>query len=422
MPKQKKDSESSSDNIPIDINIKVIEQSKIDDSYNNFLVINIKGSDINHVVINTLRRVIMELIPIYAFDKSNIEITKNTSIYNNDYMRLRLSNFPIINIENLVETIDRSANLEYESNITSFDKKIEDINIIAERDQAIKLEKAQNFIIYINVKNTSAHNQSITTAHPDIKYYYQTKNIESPYTKPLLIIKLKPGEEFVASLTSTLNIGLVSANYIPTSVCSYSEETPNSYNLNIESLKQISEQNIIIRGCEIIILKLKHFLQIFTKKISEYTSTITTDDYNIDVDNSSDTKESDESTESENLSESSASAEKITKTKNKSIKSSKNTESAIKNLSENVLEPHHIKGIINIENESHTFGNLISRLLQDHESILFAGYKIDNLLIKQLTIGYNTNNVDIIDILEEVITKGIKIYENIKKNTEKLKL
>lgn len=375
-----------------DINIKVIDFSKIDDTYYNYLVLNISGSDINYVIINTLRRVIMELIPIYAFEESNIEISKNTSINNNDYMRLRLSLLPIFSIENPIETIRQSERLEYDANISKFEKKIEDINIIAEKEQAYKLEKAQNFIININCKNTTSNILCVTTSHPDIRYYYKTKMITSPYIRPVLIIKLKPGEEFIASLTSTLGISLSNSNFRPTAVCAYSEESENSFNFNIESLKQLTEIEIIIRACQIIVIKLNNFLEIFSNKIKSYVSEQNIDDFNLE-----------------------------NQSKNSTSESESTTESAIRNTSDDVLEQHRIKGLINIENESHTFGNLLSRLLQDHPAILFAAFKIDHLLIKELTLAYKTDGTDIIIILEEIINRGKSIFENISNKLEKIK-
>jgi DNA-directed RNA polymerase subunit L len=376
-----------------DIQIKVIDFAKIDNSYNNFLILNFSGSDINNVIINTLRRVIMELVPIYAFETSNIEISKNTSIYNNDYMRLRLSNFPVYSIDNNIETIKQSANLEYEANISKFEKKIEDINIIAEKEQAYKLEKAQNFIININCKNTTSEILSVTTSHKDIRYYYQTKMISTPYIRPLLILKLKPGEEFIGSLTSTLGISLSNSNFMPTSVCAYEEVSENSFNFNIESLKQLTEIEIIIRACQIIIIKLNNFLEIFINKIKSYSSEKIVDEFNL-----------------ENQSEKSS-------TESESI-----TDSAIRNTSDDVLEQHRVKSLIQIENESHTFGNLLSKLLQDHPAILFAAYKIDHLLIKELSLAYKTDGTDIIIILEEIINKGKNIFEDISTKLEKITL
>jgi len=380
MSKQKKSTKS----IKSDIQVKILEYVKIDDSYYNYLVLELTGPDINYVVINTLRRVIMELVPTYAFDKTDIEITKNTSIFNNDYMRLRLSQFPIFGIDNQIETVKQSLNLEYDSNISTFDQKIEDINIIAEKEQADKLEKAQNFIMNISVKNTTPLILNVTTAHPDIKFYYKTIPILSPYKRPLLIIKLKPGEEFNSTLMSTLNIGLKNVIYMPVAACSFSEVSENNFKFNLESLKQLTEKEIIIRACEIIIIKLNNFLNIFIKKIQEYSNNIQKDDYNL-----------------ENKIIDKSSSETI-------------TESAIRNTSENVLEQHRIEGLITVENESHTFGNLIAKLLQDHKSILFAGYKIDHLLVKELTIGYKTDGTDIIVIFDDIFNRAIDIFEQIK--------
>jgi len=397
---EKSGKSSKSDNIQI----RIIEESKIDDTYNNYLILGLKGKKLNNVILNTLRRVIMELIPIYSFDKKEIDITKNTSIYNNDYMRLRLFQFPIFNIENNISTIERSAELEYEANLSTFEKKIEDLNIIEEKERVEKAEKSQNFIMSINVKNTSNQVYNVTTNDQNVKFYYKGKITESPYKKPLLIIKLKPGEEFICSATSVLNIGLKGANYMPNSVCVFSEPNHNSsdsdsdsdsdsneYQFNIESLKQLSEKEIIIRACILINNKLSNFLDVLTNKINDYKSDKIHDDFNLD------------NTHSESISE-----------------TDNTTDSAIRNSSDDVIEQHHVKGIIKIENESHTFGNLLSNFLQNHKLILFAGYNIDHLLIKELTIGYKTDGTDIILILNDIITDAKNIFESIKLEIENL--
>lgn len=388
----KNSSNSSSKNSSI--KVRIIEEVKNNDTYNNYLTLGIKGSKTNNVIFNTLRRVIMELIPIYAFDKKDIDITKNTSIYNNDYMRLRLYQFPIFNIENDIKTIERSAELEYEVNLSTFEKQVEDLNIIEEKEKLMKAEKSQNFIMSINVKNTSSQIYNVTTDDENVKFYYKGKIAESPYKKPLLIIKLKPGEEFRCTSTSTLNIGLKGANYLPNSVCVFSEpdtDSNNEYTFTLESLKQLTEKEIIIRACLIIDLKLNNFLDVISNKISEYKSDKVQDEYNLDNSKSS------SDTESDTL-----------------------TESAIRNSSDIVLEQHRIKGIIKIENESHTFGNILTNFLQNHNAILFAGYNIDHLLIKELTIGYKTDGTDIIEIFKDIILDAKNIFNSIKEEVEAL--
>lgn len=374
-------------NIIDNIVIKVDEYEKIDDSYNNYLKLSISGTAINNVVLNTLRRTIIELVPTYAFDKKDIDITKNTSIYNNDYMRLRLCHFPIFGIDNNRDTIKRYSDLEYDANISMFEKKIEDLTILQQKEDAERAEKSQNFIMSVNMKNTTNDVLNVTTDDQFVKFYYKARLIESPYRQKLLIIKLKPGEEFRCTATSTLNIGLKSANFMPNAVCVFSEPEQNSdvYKFNIESLKQISEKEILIRGCLIVENKLNHFLEIITNKIIEYKSEKLSDGYN------------------------------LTDSDSESI-----TESAIRNTYDEVLEQHHIKGMINIENESHTFGNLLSRFLQDHPAILFAGYKIDHLLVKELTIGYKTDGSDIVTILNEIVEKATNVFKHIREALEKL--
>ena len=43
-----------------------------------------------------MSRIILEDIPTYAFNLNNINISKNSSVYNNDYMRNRIENLPLI--------------------------------------------------------------------------------------------------------------------------------------------------------------------------------------------------------------------------------------------------------------------------------------------------------------------------------------
>jgi DNA-directed RNA polymerase subunit L len=374
-----------------DITVRVIEQNKYDDTYNNYVIYGIKGTKINNVIMNTIRRCIIDMIPTYAFDKEEIAITKNSSIYNNDYMRLRLSQFPIINVDNSRETIERSLELEYEANISSFEQKIEDIDIIKKKEEMKNLEKSQNFTMVVNVKNTSSSVLNVTTDTDGVKFYYRGKLTESPYKRKLLIIKLKPGEDFSCNAASMLNIGMKYVNHMATSVCVFAEpeqEASDEYKLNIESLKQIPEKELVIRACLIINKKLQNYLDIITDKIKKYESEKISDQYSIE------TKPENESNE-----ETSSSTD-----------INENTE----------LEVHRIKGFITIENESHTFGNLISRMLQDHESILFAGYKIDHLLIKEATIGYKTDGTDILEIFNDSINEAISIYETLINKFEKL--
>lgn len=364
----------------INISIKVIEEKKIDDNFNNYLVLEFNG-DINNIIMNTLRRVIIELIPVYAFDKEDIKISKNTSIYNNDYMKLRLSQFPIYNIDNNINNINKVSSLEEATNLSSYEYKLENIEKIQTIENLKNIEKSNNFTMTINVKNTTNTIMNITTDSTTTSYYYNGINVSSPYKKPLLIIKLKPNEEFNCTAISSLNIGLKNIIYSPVSVCVFSEINLKKFLLNIESLKQISERELIIRACDIIKIKINNLIDIIIKKINTYNSD---------------------------------------KIGNQQVSLTTQDSSSTFQNSSVSIEEHYIKGIIIIENESHTFGNLITRYLQDHPNILFAGYKIDHLLVKELTIAYKTDDTNIINIFREIELYNNNLFDNIKKNIYKI--
>ena len=72
---------------------KLLNETELFDSR---LELDISGNNINHIIINTLRRITMSEIPIYVFNKINI--IDNTSIFNNNYIKLRIKNIPVMGI------------------------------------------------------------------------------------------------------------------------------------------------------------------------------------------------------------------------------------------------------------------------------------------------------------------------------------
>ena len=80
----------------MEIKVESIENNNIFKT--DHLKLRLKGKDINHVYVNTLRRVLLEEIPSYGINPDLINISKNSSVYNNDYLRNRLENFPLIDL------------------------------------------------------------------------------------------------------------------------------------------------------------------------------------------------------------------------------------------------------------------------------------------------------------------------------------
>lgn len=345
----------------IDIAITVIEYEKIDKLYNNYLKLKFSGTYINFTIINTIRRTILELLPTYAYDLDDIHISNtSTSIYNKDDLKGRLCSIPIFGIENNRTVLDKVLELEYETTITIYDNHIEDINLIEEKLKEKRLEKSKNFIMNIDVKNTTNDILNVTTNHKNVTFMYKTEIINSPYESELLLIKLKPGQEFKCEAISSLNIPLKHTSFMSTAVCVFEEIDKTTYILYIESLKQIEEKEIIIRACMIIEIKLNELKYLIINKIKEIKDT-----------------------DSEFLS----------------------------------------SGTITLEHENYTYGELLSLLLQTNTNIKSAGIHFETMFKKEIKIKYETiNNTSIIDIIEEVIKKGILIYKTIIYKLEKLNI
>ncbi len=86
------------------LNLKIINNNN--ELGNSRLEFNLSGSNMNYVVANTIRRTIFNDIPIYVFNEFKFD--KNTSIFHNNYLKLRLRNMPVWSIENTIDYLDTS--------------------------------------------------------------------------------------------------------------------------------------------------------------------------------------------------------------------------------------------------------------------------------------------------------------------------
>lgn len=294
----------------------------------NFINLGFSGNSVNHVIINSLRRILLDEIPCSAFSIDNINIIENTSVYNNDYMRNRIEQFPLIGI-------DKKLDLEEYEKI---------------KNNTLNDDEENNLIsIYCNVENLTDEIMSVTS--DELEFYMNDKKINSIYKNPVLFCKLKPGEKLNFSAKSNVGLALDHAKYSAVGLCSF-EEDNNKFNFKVEPRGQIKSKELLTRALKILSFKLE---------------TLKT---------------------------------KINK---------------IKFTSEN-------QGKIMLNNEDHTLGNLISRGLQDHKNIEFAGYKLEHLLIRDLIIDYVTDGgKGINEILNDVILNYLKIFDNMTKEIDKLK-
>jgi DNA-directed RNA polymerase subunit L len=324
------------------INIKDVEYiSTLGDSRYEF---NISGSNIDYVILSTIRRIIMSEIPIYAFNEFIIE--KNTSIFHNNYLKSRLEHMPVWGINNDVDffvKLDENPIIDEVTNeINNFDD-IDDIELNI--NQNIDSSTLNQLTMYINTKNKT--NEIINVTTNDASFYYKKKQIENPYKTPILLLKLQPKQEIIFSAITKLGIELENTMYSPISITTYKQINDNEFNFIIESRGQIPEKRILYVSILNIEKKLNNLLKLIN-------------DQNI-----------------------------------------KNDET----------------GEIIIYDEDHTLGNLISRGLQLHENILFAGYNLEHPLIRKLYIHYKIKkNSNIKNIIKDVVDYYINLYSQIKKH------
>lgn len=218
------------------------------------LVLSIKGSAVNSTIVNTIRRLSIDYIPTYAFPSESITIEKNTSIFNNDYMRLRLSQLTLPNIN------VRPYFLE--------DKYWKDVDY-RNKDLIKHPEDDKMLEIYINVKNTTTDVMNVTSEH--IKIYENGVELGDKFDPayPLLIIQLRPGEVFSCRCVGILAIGLINNIWAASGNTYYKEINDNEFMLTIESQGQMDEYEILYKCCKV----LKDKIQITKKNVESNYNT-----------------------------------------------------------------------------------------------------------------------------------------------------
>ena len=200
------------------ISIKKINQSN--DFMNSMLELNITGKNVDNTVINTIRRTILTHIPIYIYD--NIEITKNTSVFDNNYIKLRLKNIPVIGIKTKTNIYKEKTTDDDE------DLYIMDDTGIAPDNTDINTDSLNEMSIYIDKINTDI--DIITVGTNDCSFYYQGKQIKNPYKVNIPIIKLQPGQEIKMTAITKLGIEKMNTVYSPVSVCMFKKNKDNDFN------------------------------------------------------------------------------------------------------------------------------------------------------------------------------------------------
>ena len=86
----------------------------------------------------------------------------------------------------------------------------------------------------------------------------------------------------------------------------------------------------------------------------------------------------------------------------------------LKLFKNNNIEITDLEGTIEINNQTHTLGNLITHGLQLHKDVNTASYNLPHPLIEKILLHYSIKKNNIKSIMEDVINYYLKLFEKIK--------
>lgn len=242
-----------------DIKITEIENHISNGLDASWIVLNMSGKDFNIKIANSLRRASANNIPTYGIPQELITIDTNTSVaFNNDNMRLRLSQLPVYGIDS--ELYFLAEKYWGKDNINYADQKRE------------KHPKEKNVEYYLNVHNNTAEIKSITTNN--LKMYVDGQEIEV-YSKkyPILLIKLRPNDRFKCHMKACLGIGDRNVIWSAARNGYYHEvedsKIPNEIIFTLEGNGQCHEYDIMIKSCKFLMKRFEDLKNDLKNKIDK---------------------------------------------------------------------------------------------------------------------------------------------------------
>ena len=306
------------------------------------LEFDITGEEVNYVIMNTLRRIVLSDISIYAY--SEFIFNKNNSIFHNNFIKNQIKNLPVWGIDNKIEFYEKLK--VYNNEVNNEIEDLED-NVDLSVDKKINSTSLEQLTMYVDYNNKSNDIITVTTEHA--KFYFAQKQISNPYPTPIQLVKLQPEQNINFTAVTSIGIEKENAIYSPVSICVYEEKKENEFRFIIESKGQITEKVILHRAI---------------------------------------------------------------------INLNKNIESILNQFIDN-LDNTKLSGQIEIKNEDHTIGNLITHGLQNHKNVTFASYHLPHPLEKRVIIEYKLKSGKFKDVLKEVINEYIELYNKLDKLIEK---
>jgi DNA-directed RNA polymerase subunit L len=238
------------------IDVKI---TKVKPSNDAELKVHIEGKNIDNSVVNAIRRTILLSIPIYGFHRSNINIEsdKSHNMYNNDMIYCQLETLPIFDIPNYFDLENPEVFLPTPVMKKVFGYFVKEAHVDDDSnpykiDPSKKMFKVE---MGINLKNLTGVDKFVSTHDAVLKI---DGKVSDSYLKrkPISILVLKPGEELYLRAEANLGIAKLYASYEATTNVIMRELSSSKYELEYETLGQLSKEVIFTKACQILSKKL----------------------------------------------------------------------------------------------------------------------------------------------------------------------
>jgi len=200
------------------------------------LEFDIEGTEINYVIISTIRRTILTDIPIYAW--TDFTFKNNSSVFHNNFLKNQIKNIPVWGIENDLEVYEAEKHQVVEEDLN---EDLED-NVDLSVDKNVDSTSLNQITMYVDHENRTNDIESITTEMA--KFYFSQKQIENPYPIPIQLVKLQPTQKINFTAISSVGTEKTSGIYSAVSICVYEQKADDKFRFNIESRGQITEKRI----------------------------------------------------------------------------------------------------------------------------------------------------------------------------------
>jgi len=194
-------------------------------------------------MMNTLRRIIMQNVAGLAFTDITVHKLK-TSLYDADYLKMRISNIPVHGCSDELYTEYIRGNQDW---IVSNDPDGQTIEV-----------RGYSMTCSVTNEDPSAGVIDVTTDH--CAFSMGDRTIDNPYKIPILIFQLKHTESISFTAHSTLGLPLTSAIFQPTTRCHFRVAEKGGYRFYIASRTDIGVDKIIRRALDVLQARVSFFI------------------------------------------------------------------------------------------------------------------------------------------------------------------